>query len=53
MIWFRLPVKYRAWWESKLCETYGCRGLATVLWAKHLAPVGHMPAANDHDHVRW
>jgi hypothetical protein len=52
MIW-RPHRLHRPWWESKLCSTYGAAGLATRLWAQHLAPVPHMPAENDRDHLRW
>lgn len=53
MILYRPALKRRAWYETKLCETYGCQGLATIPWAKHLVPIPHFPADNDRDHLPW
>jgi hypothetical protein len=53
MIWWRPPVKYRAWYETRLCEKYGCQGLATLLWGRHLVPLPIDIPANDRDSLNW
>jgi hypothetical protein len=53
MILFRPSVKHRAWWESPLCQLYGCGGWAARLWARHLAPLPHAVPENDRDRLWW
>jgi hypothetical protein len=53
MIFWHPPVKYRVWWQSKLCEQYEMKGLATILVAKRLFhPAFNLVPANDLD-LRW
>ena len=39
--------KYRAWWDTRLSETFGTKGLATILFAKRIAYTGFNRPDND------
>lgn len=53
MILLRHPVKYREWWNTELSRKWPITGMFARQWARHLAPLAHMDADNDRDHLPW
>ena len=50
---YGLPVKYRAWWDTKLSRSWPITPWLALFWAHHFAPLPHDIPANDRDHLRW
>lgn len=47
-------MKLRKWFETPLASKYGTKGLATILFAKRLAYLGHPGQPdNDRSHIKW
>jgi hypothetical protein len=53
VIWWRPPVKCREWWDTELARKWNVTQYMGRMWARHLAPIPHMPAENDVDHLTW
>jgi hypothetical protein len=54
VIWWRPPVKYRAWWDTELARTWEFNELSAAVINRFvtLNPERHIPA-NDRDHIKW
>jgi hypothetical protein len=53
VIWFRPPVKHRAWWDTEFSRRWEVTGLLARLWVEHFLPTPVPTYANDRDSLKW